>query len=137
MKTKNRVLSIAALLVAVPVFAFAISGCSAVLEATRPDPVNLDPYVMGSSRDQVRASLGAPESTTPQGQYSCDNYELVVRGPNGWQKGGIIVGEVAVDALTLGIAEIVTTPAEMATRNGTRNVSFCYGENNLLAMRSY
>jgi hypothetical protein len=103
---------------------------------TRPDPVNLDPYVMGTSRDQARTSLGAPESTTPQGSYSCDNYELVVQGPTGWQKAGIVTAEVAVDALTLGIAEIVTTPAEMATRNGTRKVSFCYGEDNRLAMRS-
>jgi hypothetical protein len=134
MKTKKRVPSIAALLVAVPL---ALSGCSVALEATRPDPVNLDSYVIGTNRDQVRSSFGVPASITPQGEYSCDNYSLVTKGPDGWQKGGIVFGEVAVDALTLGIAEIVTTPTELATRNDTHNVSFCYGEDNRLAMRSY
>jgi hypothetical protein len=113
-----------------------LSGCSVGLELTRPDPVNVNQYVVGTSRDQVRTNLGAPASTTTQGEYSCDNYQLVTRGPDGAQKAAIVFGEVAIDALTLGIAELATTPAELATRNGERFVSFCYDAKNVLAMRS-
>jgi hypothetical protein len=114
----------------------ALSGCSVGLELTRPDPVDVNQYVVGTSRDQVRTNLGAPASTTAQGEYSCDNYQLVTRGPDGAQKAAIVLGEVAIDALTLGIAELATTPAELATRNGERFVSFCYDAKNVLAMRS-
>ena len=131
MRTKKRVLLIAGVSMAL-----AFSGCSVGLELSRPAPVDVNQYVVGTPRDQVRTNLGAPASITAQGEYSCDNYQLITRGPDGGQKAAIVLGEVAIDALTLGIAELATTPAELATRNGERFVSFCYDAKNMLAMRS-
>jgi hypothetical protein len=116
--------------------AVALTGCSVGLELSRPAPIDVNQYVVGTPRDQVRTNLGAPASITTQGEYSCDNYQLVTRGPDGAQKAAIVLGEVAIDALTLGIAELATTPAELATRNGEHFISFCYDAKNVLAMRS-
>lgn len=97
MRTKKRVLSIAGV-----ALTLALSGCSVGLGLSRPAPVDVNRYVVGTPRDQVRTNLGAPASITAQGEYSCDNYQLVTRGPAGGQKAAIVLGEVAIDALTLG-----------------------------------
>ena len=37
-----------------------LSACSPVMEATRPDPVDLSQFVVGESHVQVVEQLGAP-----------------------------------------------------------------------------
>ena len=104
-----------------------IAGCSVVMEATRPAPVRLAEFDPGESRDDVVAKLGEPISTTTDADgASCDLYSLPLAGYGNWAKAGIAFGEFLADVGTIGIAEVVSTPTEAATRNKMTPVWFCY-----------
>jgi hypothetical protein len=104
-----------------------IAGCSVVMEATRPAPVRLAEFDPGESRDDVVAKLGEPVSTTTDADgASCDLYSLPLAGYGNWAKAGIAFGEFLADVGTIGIAEVVSTPTEAATRNKLTPVWFCY-----------
>src|ERR1700691_779553 len=110
-----------------------IAGGSVVMEATRPAPVGLAQFDPGESRDGVVAQLGEPISTTTDADgASCDLYSLPLSGYGNWAKAGIAFGEFLADVGTIGIAEVVSTPTEAATRNKKTPVWFCY-RNGLLA----
>jgi hypothetical protein len=110
-----------------------IAGCSVVMEATRPAPVRLAQFDPGESRDDVVTKLGEPISTTTDADgASCDLYSLPLSGYGNWAKAGIAFGEFLADVGTVGIAEVVSTPTEAATRNKKTPVWFCY-RNGLLA----
>ncbi len=109
-----------------------LSGCSAYLEATRPDPVNLQNFAAGQNRIDVVAKLGTPTGSLADGDRSCDVYKLYTTGPGALGKGAIAAGEVAADVYTLGLAEVVATPTEAATRNAQHTVLFCYTPDNTL-----
>jgi hypothetical protein len=104
------------------------AGCSVVMEATRPTPVRLAQFQPGESRSEVLEKLGQPVTTTSDTDgANCDEYSLVLRGYGAGAKAGIAFGEFAADVLTLGIAEVVSTPTEIGTRNSKRTpVWFCY-----------
>jgi hypothetical protein len=105
----------------------ALSGCSVVMESTRPTPVDLQQFQPGESRDSVLERLGTPHSTASESDgASCDLYELYTHGYGAAGKVGIALLEGAADAFTLGLAEVITTPTEGATRNQTYPVTFCY-----------
>jgi hypothetical protein len=109
-----------------------LEGCGPVLEATRPDPVDISQFVPGETRFDVVAKLGAPIATVPNNGQSCDVYQLYTRGPGSAGKGALAAGEAVGDVLTLGLAEVVWTPVEAATRNSKHPVTFCYDSNNKL-----
>lgn len=111
----------------------ALSGCSTVMEVERPDPVDTKQFVVGEDRIKVLAEIGAPITTTPNGDQSCDIYKLYTRGPGAVEKGAIAAGEAVVDVFTLGLSEIAFTPAEAATKNSKHTVLFCYGPDKKLA----
>jgi hypothetical protein len=103
-----------------------IAGCSPVMEAMRPDPVDLSQFVVGENRINVLAQIGAPLATTKKGKNSCDIYKLYTHGPGSVGKGAIAAGEAVADLFTLGLTEVVTTPVEAATKNSKHTVVFCY-----------
>jgi len=108
-------------------------GCSVVMEATRPDPVDTSQIAVGESRMQVIGIVGAPAAQgVKDGNTSCDIYKLYTRGPNDIGKGAIATGEAVADFFTLGLTEIVFTPVEGATRNAKHTVTFCYDQNEKL-----
>jgi hypothetical protein len=111
----------------------AVCACSPVMEATRPDPVDLSQFVTGQNRIDVMAEIGSPAATTPDGDNSCDIYKLYTRGPEAAGKGALVAGEVVADVLTLGLSEIIFTPVEAATRNSKHTVVFCYDPDRRLA----
>jgi hypothetical protein len=118
----------------VAVFGLALlSGCSAVMHAQRPDPVDLSKFVLGQSRVSVLSELGTPRATVPDGDKSCDIYRLFTRGPGPALKGAIVAGQLVAGVLTLGLSEIILTPVEAATKATPRTVLFCYGADNKLA----
>ena len=127
-----RVMTIAALLISL-----LLSGCSVVMEATRPDPVDLSQFPVGEERNRIIEQLGAPVvASMKEGPNSCDIYKLYTRGPGVATKAAIAVGEATADVFTLGLSEVVFTPAEGVTRNSLHSVTFCYGPNDkLVAIR--
>ncbi|MDE1152377.1 MAG: hypothetical protein PW788_07555 [Micavibrio sp.] len=110
----------------------ALNGCSPVMESMRPDPVDLTSFVIGEDRINVLAEVGAPVATVKKGKNSCDIYKLFTRGPAAGGKGAIAATEAVADVLTLGLAEVISTPAEAATKNSKHTVVFCYSPNEKL-----
>ncbi|HUY68248.1 MAG TPA: hypothetical protein VMV79_02990 [Alphaproteobacteria bacterium] len=107
-------------------------GCSPVMEANRPDPVDMSQFVIGEKRIKVLSAIGAPTATVKDGKNSCDIYKLYVEGHSGAEKGAIAAGEVVADVFTLGLSEVVFTPAEGATGDEKQAVTFCYKPNDTL-----
>src|SRR6266851_3574678 len=96
----------------------ALSGCSVYMEATRPTPVDLSKFEPGQSRDNVVEQLGTPKGTTREADgVSCDSYELYTKGYGAGGKVPVAFLEGAADVVTLGLAEVVTTPIEAGTKN--------------------
>jgi hypothetical protein len=114
------------------IFLLSLSACSTVMEANRPDPVDLSQFVIGEPRLNVVAEIGAPIASEKDGKNSCDVYKLYTDGPSGAGKGAIAAGEAVADVFTLGLAEVVLTPAEAATSSDKHTVIFCYSPSNKL-----
>jgi hypothetical protein len=106
----------------------AATGCSPVMEATRPTPVDIQQFTVGESRTQVIGVLGSPSSSIKDGDHSCDVYRLYTRGPGGVEKGAIAAGEAVADVFTLGLTEVIFTPVEAGTRNAKHTVTVCYDD---------
>jgi hypothetical protein len=104
----------------------AVASCGPVMEATRPDPVDIKQFVPGEARINVLAEVGAPVATTKESGNSCDIYKLYTRGPGAVGKGVIAAGEAVGDVFTLGLSEVLWTPGEAMTRNSKHTVLFCY-----------
>jgi hypothetical protein len=102
------------------------SACGPIMEAERPTPVDMTKFKAGESRLDVLSQLGAPISTIPNGNNSCDIYKLYTSGPNAVGKGFLAAGEVASDIVTIGLAEVIFTPVEGATKSEQHTVLFCY-----------
>jgi len=109
-----------------------IAGCSVYMESNRPTPVKLAEYQSGQSRESVIGRLGAPASNTQYpGGDSCDIYQLYTKGYGTGGKVAAAVVESAADVFTLGLAEVVLTPTEAATKNELHPVKFCYHDQKL------
>lgn len=105
----------------------AMQGCSVYMESTRPTPIDLSQFQAGDARDSVVERLGTPLSTASEADgASCDFYNLYTHGYGALGKAGIAVLEGAADVFTVGLAEVITTPAEGLTKNETHPVTFCY-----------
>jgi hypothetical protein len=117
---------VARVLMAVASISALTVGCSTVMEAERPSATNLSQFGTGERRVDVVARIGAPTGKVDDGGLSCDIYKLHTKGTNAAGKTGIIVTEAAADVFTLGLAEVVLTPAQAASRAGLHTVLFCY-----------
>jgi hypothetical protein len=102
------------------------------MEAHRPDPVNLHQFSVGEGRFDVVSQIGAPLATEVYGGEACDVYNLVTHGVRRAGKAAIILGEAAADVSTLGLAEVIATPMEGATRSALHTVAFCYSPDKTL-----
>ncbi len=112
---------------------FSLSGCSVWMEANRPTPINVGQFVVGENRIAVIEELGNPLSTVTESDGAkCDIYRLYTKGLKPGEKTAIAVGEGAADVVTLGLSEILFTPAESATENKKHPVVFCYKQSKLI-----
>lgn len=109
-----------------------LAGCSVFMEASRPDSVDMKQFVVGEQRTLVVAELGSPIATAQQGDQSCDIYRLYTSGPSKVGRGAITATEAVADVLTLGLAEVVSTPVEGMTQSSKHSVTMCYSKNQQL-----
>jgi len=110
----------------------ALMGCSPFMEANRPTPVDMSQFVTGEKRISVLADIGSPIASTKDGENSCDVYKLYTEGHSSAGKGAIAAGEAIADVFTLGLAEVIFTPAEAATQDTKHAVVFCYSPDDRL-----
>ena len=116
--------------------ALLLAACSTVMEANRPNGVRLSTYHLGEHRVDVVSTMGAPETVVADGDRSCDVYSVYTSRTNGAQKAAVILGEGAADLFTVGLFEIVATPAEAAAKPAKHTVLMCYGsDNGLVAVK--
>src|ERR1700751_5508065 len=106
--------------------ALALGGCSTVMEANRPQAVNLKKFAIGEKRIDIIAQLGTPTSSEKDGERSCDVYSLYLHGENRPVKAPFIAGEPAADLVPVGVFEVIAPPAEAASKNKKHTVLFCY-----------
>src|SRR5579862_4413359 len=112
-----------------------VSGCSIYMESTRPTPLDLGKFQPGDRRISVMEKLGSPVTTSKGAEgNSCDLYLLYLTGYGIAGKAPIVVGEAAADFFTIGLAEIVLSPTEAATRNEKKPVWFCYQNDALVSV---
>jgi hypothetical protein len=103
------------------------------MEATRPTPVDLAQFHSDETRDEVVERLGSPSGeVTESDSATCDIYQLYTHGYGAGGKVPVALLEGAADVFTLGLAEVVTSPVEYATKNQTHPVTFCYKNGKLL-----
>jgi hypothetical protein len=99
-----------AVLLLVPVLILS-SGCSVFMAAKQPDKKNVDLFRSGTSRNMLLGEFGPPAvSETRDGR----KYEVFkfVQGYSTGAKAGRALFHGAADVVTLGLWEVVGTPAE-------------------------
>lgn len=110
-----------------------LGGCSVYMESTRPTPINLNQFHLGESRDTVIERIGPPGAQMKESDGAqCDLYRLYTKGYGALGKGSIAFGEGLADVMTLGLAEIVLSPTEAATKNAKHPINFCYKNEKLV-----
>lgn len=110
-----------------------LAGCSTVMEANRPDPVRMSQFHAGDRRFDVLGQIGAPVTAAQKDSEStCDIYRMYTHGASGARKGAVVAGEAVADVATLGLFEVIATPAEAATKNKLHTVAFCYSKDERL-----
>ena len=112
----------------------ALSACSVGMEANRPTPVDIGQFKAGAQRLDIVSKLGAPEGNITVSTGPCDIYQLYTTGLGGFGKGVVTGTEVLTDIGTLGLAEVIWSPAQAATRPEKRTVLFCYGNDKLVSV---
>jgi hypothetical protein len=110
-----------------PILALAgLSACSVGMEANRPTPVDIGQFQAGAQRLNIVSKLGAPEGGITVSTGPCDIYQLYTTGLGGFGKGVVTGTEVLTDIGTLGLAEVIWSPAQAMTKPDKRTVLFCY-----------
>ena len=90
---------------------FATSGCAVYMAANQPGNKNFDLLKPGMPREAIVGEFGAPITSDEKDGEKTDVYKFVQGYPQG-EKAFRAVGHGAMDVLTLGLWEVIGTPAE-------------------------
>lgn len=112
------------------VFCFSSSGCAVVMAARQPDKKNLDILHAGESRDRILAELGTPAaSEIDKNGNKIDIFQFRQGYNTGTKAVRALVHGVA-DVFTLGLWEVVGTPAEAVFSGKDMAVKVSYDDSN-------
>lgn len=95
---------------------FSMQGCSIYKAATAVPPVDVDNVKIGSTRSTLLATLGTPKMSEVMDDQRTDVFEFT-SGFHSASKSRIIL-YLAGDFFTLGLAELVFWPMELALLQG-------------------
>ena len=87
------------------------SGCAVFMAANQPGNKNFELLKPGMPREAIISEFGAPITSDVKDGEKTDIYKFVQGYPQG-EKAFRAVGHGAMDVLTLGLWEVVGTPAE-------------------------
>jgi len=106
------------LIVAALLITIATPGCSIYKAATAPLPVAVDNIKIGSTRAEAMSVFGMPKnSDSTQSNERTDVYEFVDGNSNATKLR--IIPYIGADVFTLGLAELVLWPMEVALLQGS------------------
>lgn len=117
-------------IVAVLCTLMASQGCSIYYAAKAPGPVNVQEVQTGKDRSQIISVLGMPKSTETLNGERTDMHEFT----SGYDPGSKlrILFYVAGDFFTLGLAELIFWPLEVAALQGDEGRAVIgYDQNNI------
>ena len=104
-------------LFSIVLIAFVLSGCSISRVFSGPEPVAVEKVTVVQNRNSIISVLGIPKTSETKNDLKTDMHEFV-DGFSGGSKVRAIV-YIAGDFFTLGIAELVFWPIELAAGQGT------------------
>ena len=111
--------------------AMPLQGCSIYKAATAAPPVEVDNVKVGSTRPTLLATLGTPKMTEVSDDQRTDVFEFI-SGHHGASKARILL-YLAGDFFTLGLAELVFWPMELALLQGKEGrVVASYGSDDVV-----
>ena len=102
------------------------SGCAVVMAAKQPDYKNVELFKVGTPRGALLGEFGHPvaSETKPDGT-KCDTFSFT-QGYSGGAKAGRAFAHGVADVLTLGLWEVIGTPAEAIFSGSTVGYQTCY-----------
>lgn len=112
------------------------SGCATVMAAHQPGKKNLDVLSRGVPRDVVISELGAPIHSETENGKKVDIFKFV-QGYSQGNKTLRTVGHGVADVFTLGLWEVVGTPAEATFHGQDMAVKVIYDADNKVEDKVY
>lgn len=109
----------------------ALSGCSVIMAASTPGPKDMNVLLAGTPRSDVLKEFGEPEQTGGRNGKRVDIFRYR-QGERDNQKYGRAALHAGLDLLTLGIWEIVGTPAEIMSMQPETRIEVTYDERDLV-----
>jgi hypothetical protein len=114
-----------ALLLLVLATALSTSGCAVHMAATQPSAKPTGLFRVGTPKEKLIANFGAPTSTIVRNGTTYDVYTFT-NGSHGGTKVGKCLLYGLCDLATLGITEVIFTPAECALRSRDKAYEVSY-----------
>jgi len=96
-------------------------GCSVFKAANAPEPVAVERVQVGSSRSEVFSVYGVPTNSENNNGIRTDTFHFIDGYPKASKSRVILY--IAGDIFTLGLAELVFWPLEMAVLEGDEGVA--------------
>ncbi len=112
------------------------SGCAVYMAAHQPPKKNMGVLAVGMPRDTAIAEFGAPVHTEVQDGKKVDIFKFT-QGYSGGTKAVRAVGHGVADVLTLGLWEVVGTPAEAVLDGKEIAIKVIYDEKNTIEQVIY
>lgn len=107
-------------------FAATTSGCAVVMAAKQPDYKNVELFKVGTPRGALLGEFGHPTATdTKPDGTRCDTFSFT-QGYSGGAKAGRAFLHGVADVFTLGLWEVIGTPAEAIFSGSTVGYQACY-----------
>lgn len=113
----------------------AMPACSIYKAATAPPPIPLEKVTVGKDRESIISILGTPKTTENSGLDRTDMHEFMA-GYDGAGKVRILL-YVAGDVFTLGLAELIFWPLELALLQGDKGRAVISYDKDNLAKKVY
>jgi TonB family protein len=127
-KPKNNLLARIAIVIFIDCSLVYLSGCSVFMAARQPDYKNLNVLDIGTSRSRVIGELGAPALTQEREGNKVDTFSFK-QGYGKGNKAARALFHAAADVWTLGLWEVIGTPAEAIASGKKMQVEVTYNQN--------
>lgn len=104
----------------------ASSGCSLFLETSRPEYTDVSAVHQGMARADVSAAMGKPVQTYQKDGKDVEVFQVDPDGRLAGTKVAVNTFNAAADIFTLGMWEVVATPAELLSQHKLTNYVVTY-----------
>lgn len=108
-----------------------LSGCSVYMASHQPTEKNVGLFVVGTPRSFLIAEFGQPVSSEVKNGQKYEIFRFT-QGYSSGAKAGRAFAEGVADVMTLGVAEVITTPVESIADGNLMAYGVVYDSNDLV-----